>query len=165
MPSTNEPVLDLTHAAFVQSGVGMGIAASSRDAVPAHVRAIGCRVSPDRRRVTVFASSTQAEPVLRCIRDNGVVAAVFTDPLTHRTVQLKGRDAQVNGLAGGDVDIVEAYRTAFAKAVAPLSFDETLIRQLLFCPPADIVGISFTPTEAYSQTPGPKAGEPLARSQ
>lgn len=141
----------------------MGIAASSRHAIPVHVRAIGCRVSPDLCRVTVFVCAPQAEPVLTCLRDNSAVAAVFTDPVTHRTVQLKGRDAKAVPREDGDLAIVETYRTAFVHAVAPLGFEEMPIRTMLSCPASDIVGISFTPTEAYSQTPGPKAGEPLAR--
>ena len=163
MQADNEPVLDAVHAAFCQSGVGMGIAASTREAVPTHVRAIGCRVSSDCREMTIFVSATQAEPVLKCISDNGAVAAVFTEPSSHRTVQVKGRNAQAAPLQPGDLEIVEAYRTAFAHALLPLGFDEALIRTLLACPPADIIGIRLTPTDAYSQTPGPKAGEPLAR--
>ena len=164
MPAANEPVLDAAHAAFIQSGVGMGIAASTRDAKPAHVRAIGCRVSPDRSELTIFVSLTQAAPMLECIAENDHVAVVFTNPATHRTVQVKGGNARCVPLAPGDLEIVEAYRTAFSQALLPLGFAEMPIRTLLSCAASDIVGIRFTAEEAYSQTPGPKAGERLART-
>jgi len=164
MPSANEPVLDAAHAAFFQSGVSMGIAACSLDAVPVHVRAIGCRISPDRRQVTVFVSALQARQVLQRIRENGAVAAVFTEPSTHRTVQVKGRDAQEVLLDAGDLALVAANRDAFARALQQLGFAWALGATLLACPSDDIVGIRFTPAEAYSQTPGPRAGEPLART-
>lgn len=163
MPSVNEPILDASHAAFLQRGVSIGIAACTREAVPVHVRAMGCRVSQDRRQVTIFVSSTQAAPVLGCIRDNGAVAVVFSEPSTHRTVQLKARDAQVGGLANGDLGILDAYRIAFARELAPFGFEGKLIRTLFSVPSADIVSITLTPSEAYSQTPGPRAGEPLPR--
>ena len=165
MPANDDPILDADHAAFVQSGVSIAIGASTRDAIPAHVRALGCRVSSDRRRLTVFVPVSQAGPVLERIRENRAIAVVFSNPPTHRTMQLKGRDAQEVPLENGDLEIVDAYRAAFAHALVPLGFEEAAVHTLLMCPPSDIVGISLTPTEAYSQTPGPKAGAPLARSQ
>lgn len=164
MPSNAEPLIDHSHAAFMQRGISIGVASCTRDAVPTLVRATGCRVGADRRGVTVFVSATQASPVLQCIRENCAVAVVFSEPSTHRTVQLKGRDAQVSGLSEGDLELVTAYRSAFATELAPLGYDESLIRTALSFPPADIVAISFTPSEAYSQTPGPQAGQPLPRN-
>ena len=157
----NEPLLDAGLAAFLQRGMSINVAACDRNAIPTLARAAGCRVSQDCKRVTVFVSATQAAPVLRCIRDNGAVAVVFSEPPTHRTVQLKGWDAEVSGLTADDFQIVAAYPAAFARQLAPLGFEEIQVRTLLSYPSADIVGISFTPSEAYSQTPGPKAGEPL----
>jgi hypothetical protein len=164
MPAANEPILDAAHAAFFQIGVSMGIAACTADAVPVHVRAIGCRISADRRQVTMFVPARQAEPVLRCIRESGAVAAVFTEPSSHRTVQVKARDAQRVPLQAGDLERVEAYREAFAQELERIGFPREIVATLLACPAGEIVGIRFTPAEAYSQTPGPKAGEPLART-
>ncbi|RZI42724.1 hypothetical protein EGT07_12065 [Herbaspirillum sp. HC18] len=163
MTADTEPIIDSSHAEFLQRGVSIGIAACDRDAVPTLVRCTGCRVSADLRRVTLFVSATQAAPVLECIRDNGALAVVFSEPSTHRTVQLKGRNAEVRGLAEGDIQAVAAYRAAFARELGPLGYDELLINTLLSFPPADVVSIVFTPCEAYSQTPGPRAGEPLRR--
>jgi hypothetical protein len=67
----------------------------------------------------------------------------------------------VGGLQPGDLDVVESYRCKFVRELVPMGFDEILIRSLLAAPPADLVAVKFTPVEAYSQTPGPKAGEPL----
>lgn len=156
-----EPLVDVRHAAFLQGGVSICIGACDRDLMPTLVRATGCRIAPDRCKVTVFLSATQGALVLRAIRDNGMVTAVFSEPSTHKTVQLKGRDAEIGGLQPGDIHIVERYRGAFSRELEPLGFEEILIRTLLACPPADLVSLSFTPCEAYSQTPGPKAGEPL----
>ena len=139
----------------------MCVAACDNDKVPVLVRATGCRLSADRRRVTLFVSSTQAAPVLKCIRENGAIAAVFSEPSTHRTVQLKGKDVQAGGMAEGDLQLVADYRDAFVRELARLGYDEYRIRRLLTFPSTDIVSLSFTPLEAFSQTPGPNAGEPL----
>ncbi|RJG06120.1 hypothetical protein D3870_08985 [Noviherbaspirillum cavernae] len=154
-------VIDAEHAAFMESGVSISVAACNPDRLPSQVRATGCRVAADRTRVTVFVSATQASALLADVRSNGVIAVVFSKPTTHRTVQIKGTDAQVTGLIDGDLQCVDRYRIDFATEVAPLGFGGPLIRTLLACPAADIVALRFTPSEAYSQTPGPRAGEPL----
>jgi hypothetical protein len=76
-------------------------------------------------------------------------------------VQVKGKDAVVGGLEDGDLQRISDYRDGFARDVSLIGFDELLIQTLLFYPSADIVSLNFTPSEAYSQTPGPRAGEPL----
>ncbi|HEY0846970.1 MAG TPA: pyridoxamine 5'-phosphate oxidase family protein [Noviherbaspirillum sp.] len=158
-----EPILDPSHAAFLERGVGMSIAACESDGIPTIVRGTGCRVSADRRCVTVFVSAAQAAPVIRCIRANGNVAVVFSEPSTHRTVQLKGKDAHFGVLEQGDLQRIADYRDAFIAQVATLGYDKALIRYLFAYPSEDIVTLSFCPTEAFSQTPGPHAGEPLRR--
>ncbi|WP_194721292.1 hypothetical protein [Noviherbaspirillum malthae] len=155
------PLIDLQHADFLQSGISLCVGACDNRGMPTLARATGCRLSVDLRQVTMFLSATQASPVLRCIRENGAVTAVFSRPSTHKTLQLKGRDATVGGLQPGDLDVVESYRCKFVRELEPMGFDEILIRSLLAAPPADLVAVKFTPVEAYSQTPGPKAGEPL----
>jgi hypothetical protein len=154
-------MLDADHAAFIQRGVSISIATCSRFNMPSTVRATGCRVSQDGSKVTVFVSATQGIQVLADIRDNGAIAVVFSEPSTHRAVQLKGKNASVSGIEDGDFRIVDTYRDAFVRELTPLGFDELLIYTLLSCPPADLVALSFTPCAAYSQTPGPKAGAPL----
>jgi hypothetical protein len=154
-------LIDGSLAAMLQGGVSIGVAACDHELNPTLVRATGCRISSDRRQATIFVSATQAAPLLRCVRDNGAVAVVFSQPSTHRSVQLKGRDAAVSSLAQDDLKRIEDYRNAFTREVGPLGFDEILVHSLLAYPSADIVSVTFTVSEAFEQTPGPKAGEPL----
>src|SRR5262245_30814926 len=84
------PVLDEKWAAFIQTGVA--IVASSRDArnTPVLMRAFGCRVSPNRQRLTLVFAASQAQPLLDVIRSTGTIAVVFTQPSTHVSLQIKG---------------------------------------------------------------------------
>jgi hypothetical protein len=129
--SEGEPVLDADHAAFIQGGVSVVVASRDAARVPRVCRAIGCRVSDDRRRVTVYLSAFQGAPLLAAIRSEGVIAVAFNLPSTHRAYQLKGSDARV----------------------VPLE------RALLWYDPAELTGVAFTPAAAFTQTPGPRAGE------
>ncbi|HEY8609549.1 MAG TPA: hypothetical protein VIM12_20725 [Noviherbaspirillum sp.] len=160
---TDPPLIDDPHAAFLQDGVSMSIGGCGPGAAPTLARGVGCRVAPDRRQVTVFVSAAQAAPLLACIRANGMIAAVFSQPSTHRTVQIKGRDARLVPLAEGDQALLERYRKAFAADLAPLGFQEVQVQALVTC--ADVVAVAFTPAEAYVQTPGPNAGERLGNAR
>jgi hypothetical protein len=155
------PNLDPSQLAFMRSGVSISVASCDRNGVPQTVRAIGCRVSDDGRRVTVFVPEAKSQAVQRDLFASGAIAVAFTQPSTHRTMQLKSRDARVTALAPEDAQVVDAYRDAFVAEVGALGFPEAMVRTLLSCPPDELVALSFCPSEAYSQTPGPNAGKKL----
>ncbi|HXG29003.1 MAG TPA: pyridoxamine 5'-phosphate oxidase family protein [Nevskiales bacterium] len=163
MPSVTEFRLDAELAGFVTGGVT--VIAASRDAgnCPNLVRARGCRVSPDGRRVTVFLDGPQSTSLLADWRANGRVAVVFTRPSTHRSVQLKGRDAAIEPLAEGDHAIVARYRDLLAEELATIGYGHGFTAALLAADHDALVALSFTPEAAFSQTPGPGAGAPLTR--
>ena len=153
--------LDPGDAAFIQGGVS--IIAAGRDGMNETTvsRAMGCRVSADRRHVTVFLSAARSGALLSDIRANGIIAVVFSQPTSHRTIQLKGTDAAVVSLQDDDPHIWAAYREQFAAEVRPLGFSDAFVRVTFKAPSGDVVAVTFTPSAAFLQTPGPKAGTPL----
>ena len=155
------PVIDAAHAAFLLGRVS--IVAASRDDrnVPTLMRGLGCRLSRDRRQVTILLRASQSEALLADLRANGVIAVVFSEPSTHRTLQLKGTGATVGPLQRGDAQLLTRYRDAMLAEICPLGYAEALIRTMLSCPPQDAVAVTFRPSHAFSQTPGPGAGQPL----
>jgi hypothetical protein len=148
-------------ADFITGGVSIIVAGRDSGNETTVSRAVGCRVSADRQRVTVFVCAAQSGALLADVRANGRVAVVFSEPMTHRAIQLKGTDAAVVPLAADDPHLVATYRSRLAASVAPLGFPEAFVRAVLSVVPGDVVAIAFTPTGAFSQTPGPKAGSPL----
>lgn len=151
-------------AAFIEGGVA--IIAAARDAKNEVTvsRAMGCRVSEDRRRVTIFLSTVQSGALLADVRANGVIAVVFSQPTSHRAIQLKGSDATVVPLTSDDPHLWAAYRARMAAAVQRHGFSEAFVRAMLNAPSGDVVAVAFTPSAAFVQTPGPKAGTPLQGS-
>jgi len=156
-----EPLLDEANAAFIQGGVSMIAASRDVSNMPTVVRALGCRVSSDRRCVKVFVARSQAAALLDDVSVTGAVAVVFTQPSSHRAIQLKGSDARLAPLDAGDLDIVTALVHDFAADLAPLGYAPPFARALLASEPDDLVAIAFTPNAAFSQTPGMRAGAPL----
>lgn len=165
MGCTSETLIDEDLAAFSQGAVSITVGACGRDLRPCQVRAAGCRISDDRRRITLFLAGSQASKVLECLHDGSAIAVVFNQPSTHRTFQLKGRRADIGRPVDADFERMAAYRTAFAREVAPLGFDELLVQTLFSFSADDIVTIAFDPDEVFSQTPGPNAGARLKGAQ
>lgn len=153
--------LDPGQIAFMRGGVSINVASCDRNGMPQLTRAIGCRVTDDGSRVTVFIPEAKSLPVQRDIFATGAIAVAFTQPSTHRTMQLKSRDARVTTLLPEDAQMIEAYRDAFVIEVGADGFHEEMVRSLLACPPEQLVALTFCPSEAYTQTPGPNAGKKL----
>ncbi|MFZ5863466.1 MAG: hypothetical protein ACOYXR_11580 [Nitrospirota bacterium] len=157
----DSPLLDKTYAAFLGGPVAINVASCDAKCMPSVARGYGCRISSDRRRVTVFLSVSQASPLLRDLRAGRPVAVVFTRPKTHQTIQLKGTDAKVAPLGRGDRAIMTAYAEAFAVEVGALGFTDCFSSAIVSGTSEAAVGVTFTPTAAFVQTPGPTAGQRL----
>jgi hypothetical protein len=158
------PAFTLTaqDAAFLRTP-HLSILGASRgpDNTPFVARALGCRFSPDLRQVTLFFSTADAREMLAHIADNGMLAAVFSLPSTHQTVQLKGSDARVGKPVKADFPLVASYRRAFANHLEKLGFVLLSIETMLACEPDELSAVTFTPSAAFSQTPGPNAGHAI----
>jgi hypothetical protein len=160
---TDLPLLDAEHAGFVaRPGISMAVASRAPGNLPALGRALGCRVARDRRRVTVLLPGDQLPDLVAALRESRAVAAVFSEPASHRTIQLKGVDAALEPLAPGDAELSARWADGFVAALAHYGIAEPLVRALLWCEPAALIAVSFSPCAAFQQTPGPRAGAPLA---
>jgi hypothetical protein len=156
-----EPVLDEQWAAFIQGGVSITAASCESHNVPFIARALGCRASGNRQKVTLLFSRLQAESLMNAIDATGAIAAVFSQPSTHVSIQLKGSDATQAESRAVDVQVFKRFTEAFVKETVPLGYPEEVIRAVLWADPADLVTVTFIPTAAFLQTPGPRAGECL----
>ena len=154
-------MIDAERAAFLTAGVSIVAASRGADGWPIAARASGCRVSADARRVTLVFAAQRSAALLESLRATGAIAAVFNEPGTHRSIQLKAADAVVGAIAPGDTGLVERYAEAFSAACTALGFAEQLTRAMVWAAPEDLVAVSFSPSRGFNQTPGPGAGAPL----
>jgi hypothetical protein len=148
------PLLDPALRDFVGSGVSIGVATCDASLRPHTVRAVGARV--DGTRLVVFVPRAQAGAVLEDVAANGRIAVVFSQPSTHRTYQLKGRDAVAT--PERDAERVRGYQDAFADELAGIGFAREYTAALLEGVDDELVGLAFTPEAAFVSTPGPQAG-------
>jgi len=156
------PVLDDEHARFIAEQA-VSYALASRDGAnrPSIAKAAAVRVSGDRRRVTLLVDQQLASDVVRDLRAGQPVAAVFSEPATHRTLQLKGLRAEVASVTPADREFARQHLEVTVAHVAPLGYDAAALRAYFAHQPEQLVAVSFVPVAAFEQTPGPGAGRPL----
>jgi hypothetical protein len=159
--SNSPPLLDAEHAAFMQGGVSVIVASRNPALVADVVRGCGCRISRDRRRVTVLVEPGRSSELLENIRLTGTIAVVFSQPSTHRTIQLKGTDAEVVPVTAADRRIVERHLGAWVQELVSIGYTAEFSAAVRGRTELGIAAIAFTPTSAFQQTPGPAAGAKL----
>jgi hypothetical protein len=159
--TSGTPLVDRDHAAFMQGGVSVVVASRNSAMVPDVVRGCGCRVSRDRRRVTVLVEPGRASELLGDIRLTGTIAVVFSEPSTHRTIQLKGTDATIVPVTAADRRIAERHLGAWVEELVSVGYSADFAAAVRGRAEAGLTAITFTPTSAFEQTPGPAAGTRL----
>lgn len=143
-------------------GVSVLVASRDEQLRPSVMRAMGSRIEADAGAVTVFLSRRQAAALLRDIEHCGQVAALFSQPSTHLSVQLKASRAQVRPATEADRPVLQGYLAAMEREVAVVGYPGALVRAMLASQLDDLVAVSFVPEQAFEQTPGPRAGAALA---
>jgi hypothetical protein len=158
--------LDKLDAAFLRIE-HLSILGASRgpDNIPFVARAIGCRFSSDLRQATLFFPKADAREMLANIAENGRLAAVFSLPSTHQSLQLKGLDARMARVVKADFELVNSYCHAFVDHLEKLGFARKAIETMLAFEPNDLCAATFTPSAAFSQTPGPNAGRAIGATR
>lgn len=159
--SPPEPLLDAELAAFICSGISISAASSRNGALPSLARATGCRISADRRTVSVLFGATPSACLLDDVRRSGLIAVVFSRPADHRTLQIKASDALIVPVEPDDAALAAGYVNTFVAGLEALGYPGPVLRAFLTCAPDDLVAVRFTPSALFSQTPGPEAGAAL----
>jgi hypothetical protein len=159
-PDPSSPIGD-EHAALIEHRVSIMVGSRDAGLRPHLLRAVGCRLSADRRRATLLVPEGRAGAVLDDLRDNGRIAVVFSEPTSNRTLQLKGNDATIGPCGPDDAALAERYVQGFVEEIGRLHFKARVAHTIL-SPGDALVAVHFTIAEAFEQTPGPSAGEPVA---
>ena len=144
-------------------GRGVSVIVGSRDAAlrPSLMRAMGSRVEADGRDITVFLSRPHARQLLQDLAATGHIAVVFSQPSSHRTVQLKATRVEMRNAEAADVPLLEAYLRSMEHELQKVDIAPPLTRAMLAWRLDDLVAVRFTPEQAFDQTPGPRAGAHL----
>jgi len=141
-------------------GQGAGICAVSRDVrlIPSLSHVLGCRVSAGRDLLTLYVNHGEARDFLRDAESSRRVAAVFSIPSTHQTIQIKGQLVSVQPVRDDDLAVIRRSIDAFTRDVATLGFSADYAHCVNAYIPGELVAVTYRPTHIYDQTPGVGAG-------
>lgn len=142
---------------------GVSCIVGSRDEAlrPSIMRAVGSQVSPDGCTITAYLSRSQSRQLLQDIASTGHLAVVFSEPATHRTVQLKARSASIRAATEADRPALDRYLASMEQEIGRVGYTVQMARAMLAYRLEDVVAVSFTPEQAFDQTPGPRAGSAM----
>ncbi|KQT14111.1 hypothetical protein [Ramlibacter sp. Leaf400] len=142
---------------------GVSVIVGSRDEAlrPSLMRAVGSEVATDGASITVFLARSQSRQLLQDIASTGHVAAVFSEPSSHRTVQLKARQASIRAATEADRPALDSYLASMEHEIERVGYTRVMARAMLAHRLEDLVAVTFTPEQAFDQTPGPRAGSTL----
>jgi hypothetical protein len=143
----------------LEGGVSTRVAACTPEGRPEISRGLAVEVLADGR-IELLLPRDAGERVLDAIRRTGHVAAVLSLPLTHRTLHIKGRDAEVGDAGPAQAASLERCREAFLAQITPLGFSRGQLMALWYGVDVSELGVvRFAISGAWDQTPGPGAGQ------
>ena len=150
--------------AMIARGVSTIVSSCGLDMRPSIMRAVGCAITPGGDSVTVYLSRPQSRQLLQDIASTGRIAAVFSEPVSHRTLQLKATEARIRCAEAADAPVLARYLASMEHEIEVVGFSPAFTRAMLACRLDELVAVSFAPSHAFDQTPGPKAGAALPGS-
>jgi hypothetical protein len=148
-------------AAMIARGVSVIVASRNAALRPSLMRAVGSRLETGEPAITLYLSRPQSRQLLEDIAATGHVAVVFSEPSTHRSVQLKAASVQMRSADAGDMAALASYLRSMEREITQIGFSAPLARAMLAHRLEDVVAVRFTPEQAFEQTPGPRAGTQL----
>lgn len=146
---------------MIERGVSVIVSSCDADLTPSVMRAVGSQISQDGCHITVYVCRSQSAQLLRDVAQSARLAAVFSQPSTHRTVQLKTRTARLREATEDDEPALQHYLQGMERELTSIGFAAVYARAMLAYRLDDVVAIEFVPELAFDQTPGPRAGQPI----
>jgi hypothetical protein len=146
---------------MIARGVSVIVSSCGLDLTPSLMRAVGSQISADGDRITVYLNRLQSAQVLRDVASTGRIAVVFSEPHSHRTVQVKSHKARLREVTRDDAPLLQRYLLAMQLELGRVGVMPHFVEAMFAHSFEDLSAIEFTPSHAFDQTPGPHAGRPL----
>lgn len=143
---------------FLRSGLSISMAAADSRGIATLCRVLGCHFEDGGRVLNLMVDRDQAAEALVCIETTRRVAVTFSHPISNRTLQFKGCDAQVVPVQSANLDLCRVHTRDFAAVLAVYGWTQEYMDTLLDVREGHVVCVRFSPEAAFEQTPGPQAG-------
>ena len=159
-PTLADGVLTAELAGFCQSGLSIVLASCDRRGRPVVGRGLACRIG-DRARTRIVLRQPSNAAVLQALANGSGIAVTFTQPSTHRSIQLKAAGVRVAPPDVSDGPAVAVQTASFRADLVARGYPETFAVAFTAFEPHELAAVDFFPEHAFVQTPGPSAGSAL----
>lgn len=151
--------IDESLKAFIESPVAAVLGTASSAGRPHVVYCWGPVVGADGRSVAVHVGESVGAQSLADIVETGRMALTIGDPITYRSVQLKGRCLDTAMATAEEEALAQRHFESFQSVTSVIGDPPAAIRNLKRAEP--LRRFVFAVEAAFDQTPGPDAGRPL----
>jgi hypothetical protein len=111
--------------------------------------------------VRVFLRRPLNRALLEAVEQGGRIAATFTRPETHRSIQLKASRARIAAFVREDKASLEHQCAAFRGELVGVEYTDAFAAAYCIWSEDELGVLEFVPEQAFVQTPGPGAGSAL----
>jgi hypothetical protein len=122
---------------------------------PACCRGIAILVDPDGQGVTVYVPVATGAETVANVASTGRIAIICSEPVSHSTLQLKGRTRAVRVAAEHEAPAMNAWFDRFTDVLASIGLPRGISRAMSRWP---AFAIEVAVEAVFEQTPGPRAG-------
>jgi len=144
---------------FLESGVSVLVGTRDHRLVPEAARGFGLRVAAGGGELDVFVPHALGRRTVANLRANARIAVAAARPVDHRSVQLKGRALDIRDGDAADLAAVERYRERLVADFGAYGYPPRILHRFTAWP---CHVVRFAVESLFEQTPGPRAGAPLA---
>ena len=143
---------------FIDGPTAMAVGTRDEKLCPAVNRVFGAIVNADRATITFFVPEIMSEKMVRDLKDNGRIALLICEPISHETYQFKG--AYISSRKSNEEEIAfqDGYFNKISSHMAQVGTPEEYWNTLVYKPS---VAVTFRVEDIFDQTPGPGAGKKI----
>ncbi len=158
---TKRPVITFSDELvdFVAQGASLLVGSCDAAQVPHAMRAMGLRIHDDRRHATVYLPEVTSRHTVTDVAVNPRVAVTASQPVDHKSFQMKGRVTKVSPATEAERAYVEGYLESYGRRLEAVGFPFDVVSMLSHWP---AIALELQVEELFLQTPGPGAGQRLA---
>jgi hypothetical protein len=144
---------------FVEGGISVFVATVDADKIPTCCRAVALSTKDNFETITVYVPAATGQETIANVATTRRVAISASEPLSHASIQIKGVSRGVRLARAADETFVRTRLHEFADVLADLGLPRRVTHRMAHWP---AFAIEVSVEQIFDQTPGPKAGSPLA---
>lgn len=138
---------------------GIAVAALSFGRRPLVGKGVGFVFTDGRLRITTRKPSN--DKLIEAVLRGSPIAATFSRPTTHGSLQFKARSARLDEPDKDDYLAAERQRERFFSELIECAYPPGFTERYTAFAPHELIVVEFDPDETFDQTPGPAAGARL----